>query len=83
MTGIGIFDADLIVVDRSLKAGNGSTVIAAVNGEPFCKPLRLKDDSVILRSENPSYPARYILEGEELMIWGVVRHFVRTYENPV
>ncbi|KPZ18374.1 LexA family protein [Pseudomonas syringae group genomosp. 3] len=82
MTSIGIFDADLIAVDRSLKAGHESIVIAAVNGEQMCKRLRIKGDNVILQSENPNYSARYILEDEELMFWGVVRHGARTFENP-
>ncbi|RMT11230.1 Ultraviolet light resistance protein A [Pseudomonas amygdali pv. lachrymans] len=82
MKGVGIFDGDLIVVDRSLKAGNGSIVIAAVNGEPVCKRLCIQGENVILMSENSGYTPRYILEGEELMIWGVVRHGVRTFENP-
>ncbi|WP_057401441.1 LexA family protein [Pseudomonas amygdali] len=70
MRGIGIFDADLIAVDRSLKAGHKSIVIAAVNGEPMCKRLCIKGDDVSLQSENPSYAARYILKVEELMFGG-------------
>ncbi|AKF45365.1 protein UmuD [Pseudomonas syringae pv. syringae str. B301D-R] len=71
MQGIGIFDGDLIVVDRSLTAVHGSIVIASVNGEPLCKRLTIQGQSVVLISENPGYAPRYILEGEELVIfWG-------------
>ncbi|KPW73563.1 Error-prone repair protein UmuD [Pseudomonas syringae pv. coriandricola] len=79
MQGIGIFDGDLIVVDRSLTAVHGSIVIASVNGEPLCKRLTMQGQNVVLISENPGYAPRYILEGEELVIWGVVKHGVRTF----
>ncbi|WP_050554443.1 LexA family protein [Pseudomonas syringae] len=70
MQGIGIFDGDLIVVDRSLTAVHCSIVIASVNGEPLCKRLTMQGQSVVLISENPRYAPRYILEGEELVIGG-------------
>jgi len=32
-----------------------------------------------LKSENPAYADRYILEGDDLVIWGVVRYSVRDH----
>jgi len=34
---------------------------------------------VILMSENPKYPPRYILESDELSIWGVITGSVRSH----
>jgi DNA polymerase V len=34
---------------------------------------------VILLSENPKYPPRYVLEGDELSIWGVIIGSVRSH----
>ena len=80
MQGAGIFDGDLVLVDRSLEARHGQIVIAAVNGEPLCKRLHRFGGQVALRSENPRYPPRYILEGDELTIWGVVTFSVRSHD---
>jgi DNA polymerase V len=33
MIGAGIFDGDIVIVDRSIKAANGKVVIATLNGE--------------------------------------------------
>ncbi|HGA2315914.1 TPA: LexA family protein [Pseudomonas putida] len=79
MQGSGIFSGDLVIVDRSREAEHGDVVIAALNNEPVCKRLHKRDGVVILKSENPSYPSRYVLEGEELLIWGVVRFSVRDH----
>ena len=35
--------------------------------------------SVVLQSENPKYPDRYVLEGDELTVWGVITYTVRSH----
>lgn len=79
MQGAGIFSGDLLIVDRSKEAEHGDIVIAAVNAEPVCKRLFRRNGMVILQSENPAYPPRHILEGDDLSIWGVVRYSVRDH----
>ncbi len=80
MEGAGIFDGDLMVVDRSREGQPGDIVIAALNSEPLVKRLTYDGKQVVLRAENPRYAPRYILEGDELSIWGVVRFSVRCHE---
>ncbi|MFF7706702.1 translesion error-prone DNA polymerase V autoproteolytic subunit [Pseudomonas sp. NPDC007930] len=80
MQGAGIFDGDLVVVDRSAEPAHGDIVIAAVNGEPLCKRLHRKEGEVALLSENKRFPPRYILDGDELQIWGVVTFSVRSHD---
>lgn len=81
MQGAGIYNGDLVIVDRSAYAEHGDIVIAALNDEPVCKRLYMRDDHVILQSENTRYPARHIMEGDELAIWGVVRYSIRDHEK--
>lgn len=79
MMGAGIYDGDLVIVDRSREPQHGDIVIAGLNGEPVCKRLHHRGRQVILQSENKAYPARYILEGDEMVVWGVVRYSVRDH----
>lgn len=79
MTGVGIFDGDVVVVDKSLDAVSGNVVIGAVNGEPVLKTYIRRGQQVILQSENPKYPPRYILEGDEFDVWGVVTSGLRRF----
>lgn len=81
MIRAGIHDGDLLVVDRSSEAVPGDIIIAAVNGEPTVKRLAKEGDQVVLRAENPKYPPRYILEGDELLVWGVVRYSIRCHDH--
>ena len=73
MTGVGIFDEDILIVSRAITKKIGRIVVADLNGETFVKRLTQQDDQYVLRSENPKYPPRYIMEGDELVAWGVVK----------
>lgn len=79
MQGAGIYSGDIVVVDRGREAEHGDIVIAAINSEPVCKRLHRRDGVVILKSENRAYPPRYVMEGDDLLIWGVVRYSVRDH----
>ena len=81
MEGAGIYNGDLVIVDRSRYAEHGDIVIAALNDEPVCKRLFMRDNHVILQSENSRYPARHVMESDELAIWGVVRYSIRDHEK--
>lgn len=72
MTGAGIFDGDLLVVDRSLEPRQDDVVIAILNDEMLVKRLVRRDGHTILHAENPSYPDFIPQDGEDLVIWGVV-----------
>jgi SOS-response transcriptional repressors (RecA-mediated autopeptidases) len=75
----GFFSGDLAVVDRAIEPGHGHVVVALLNNEPICKRLCLRGKSVVLQSENPKYPDRYVLEGDELTVWGVITYTVRSH----
>ncbi|MBY8973650.1 translesion error-prone DNA polymerase V autoproteolytic subunit [Pseudomonas sp. P867] len=81
MQGSGIFSGDLVIVDRSKTARHGDIVIAALNAECVCKRLSVQGEQVVLMAENPKYPPRYVMEGDELVIWGVVNYSVRDHER--
>ncbi|BDR54467.1 hypothetical protein KIMH_05780 [Bombiscardovia apis] len=72
MIGAGIFDNDLLIVDRSLTPTDGDVVIAILNDELTVKRLRCQGQQTYLHAENPAYPDFHPLEGEELVVWGVV-----------
>lgn len=48
---------------------------------PVGAPLCVRGHQVILLSENPKYPPRYVLEGDELTIWGVITSTVRSHSS--
>ncbi|WGK60486.1 translesion error-prone DNA polymerase V autoproteolytic subunit [Halopseudomonas sp. SMJS2] len=79
MIGVGIFDEDVMVVNRKLDAVSGHIVIAWLNGDVCVKRLKKRGDQFVLESENPKYMPRYIMEGDEFEVWGVVTGSLRRF----
>jgi DNA polymerase V len=72
MQNLGIFDGDLLVVDRAIQARSGCVVIAVLDGEFTVKQLLDTPEGPVLRAAHPDYPDTRILPGQDFTIWGVV-----------
>lgn len=77
MRDAGIYNRDLLVVDRSLKPVDGDVVVVTVDGERSLKRLRLngvgQERQAQFCFENSDFPAYEVSEFSEVEIWGVVR----------
>lgn len=72
MVDAGIYNNDLLIVDRSLTPKENSIVIAAVNGELTVKKLKRVNGKLCLIPENKFYPSIELKDETDLRIWGVV-----------
>ena len=73
MTNVGIYDGDLLIVDRSINPKNSSTVIANVNEELVVKTF--------IKGKNSNYLASgpnkiELSENPNIIIWGVVTYVI-------
>jgi DNA polymerase V len=80
MTGAGIRNGDLLVVDRAREAGDGDIVIAVVDGELTVKRLCRRGGHLRLLPENPCFQPIEFKDGQELVVWGVVTSFIHRFE---
>ncbi len=81
MTGAGIFDGDIAIVDRSLTPKAGDIVVAVLDGELTIKRLTYRSGHVVLKAENPDYPDISIPEEQDLVIWGVVTSTIHEFHS--
>ena len=72
MINAGIYDGDILVVDRALEAENNKVVVANLDGELTVKRLSIKDTRVLLLPDNPKYEPIEIRPLTEFRIMGVV-----------
>ncbi len=72
MTGFGIHDGDLLVVDRSLDPADRSVVIAVIDGEFTVKQLCRLQEGMLLRSGAPGHGDILVGQDQEFVVWGVV-----------
>ena len=76
MINIGIFEGDILIVDRSLQPVNNSIVIGVINGEFTVKRINKSDDKFYLIPENDNFPPIEITENMDFKIWGVVTNAI-------
>lgn len=76
MTGVGIHNGDILVVDRSVEPQDGSVVVAALDGELTVKRYQLRSGYPYLIPESEGYDPIPIHDGQELIVWGVVQHVI-------
>ncbi len=74
MQNAGIYDGDIIVVDKSLRAVHGNIVLALIHGEYTVKRLHFAGKRVFLRPENEQYQPLEIMPEMDFEVWGVVIH---------
>ena len=77
----GIFDGDVILVDRAIKPRHGHIVVAVVDGAFTCKKLWLRGGKLKLMSANPDYPDIVPQEGQTIEVWGIVIASVKRFKT--
>ena len=79
MSNVGIYDGDLLIVDKSLKPKNFSTVIANVHDELVVKSFIKEKNLQFLSSEPKNLNDKVIIgENSEVFIWGVVTYVIHS-----
>lgn len=79
MSGAGINDKDILVIDRSLEPLHGKIIIAALNGELTVKRLVRKEHCCRLVAEHPDYPSIEVTEDLSCVVWGVVTSVIHQF----
>lgn len=78
MKDAGIFDDDVLIVDRSLKLASGKIIVAVLNGELIIRRYHKNFSSSFLVPENSRYKTINLGEFSDFMLWGVVVSLIRT-----
>ena len=77
MRDVGIYDGDLLIVDKSINPKSFSTVIANVNEELVVKTFIKEKELSYLTSGSKSTVDKINLgENQEVIIWGVVTYVI-------
>ena len=79
MMDVGIYDGDLLVVDKSLKPKNFSTVVANVHDELVVKNFVKEKDEQFLTSGSKKIEDKIVINNDsEVFIWGVVTYVIHS-----
>ena len=76
MINNGIYNGDIIIVDRSLTPKTKDIVVAVIDGEFTVKKMYKKNSNIYLNPGNKNYKSIYIDSDMDFQIWGVVTHSI-------
>lgn len=79
MQQAGIFDGDILIVDRSLKLANGKIIVAILNGELLVRRYHQNFSSAFLIPDNERYKPVNLAEFSDFKMWGVVVHSIHSF----
>lgn len=80
MIDAGIFEDDVLVIDRSRVPQIGDIVLAVLDGEFTVKTLGKAKESARLIPANRHYPVIEVKEGQSFEVWGVVTGSMRKFK---
>jgi len=78
MQEAGIFDGDVLIVDRSVKLADGKIIVAVLNGELLVRRFHKNFSSAFLIPENNRYKAINLAEFTDFALWGVVIYSIHS-----
>ncbi len=77
MVNAGIFDGDIVIVDKSVKAVSGKIVIAVLDGEMLIRGYEKTFNKVFLVPETEKLSKLEIQDLSDFRVWGVVVAVIR------
>jgi len=78
MINAGIYNGDIVIVDRSVKPANNKIVIAVIDGEMLIRRYQKTINKLRLVPETPKLSPIEVSEFSDCIIWGVVVCVIRT-----
>lgn len=79
MVEAGIFDNDILVVDRAVKPRHNHIVVAVVDGDFTVKRLYQRAGRIKLKAENPTFADIVPKDGQTIEVWGVVTATIKKF----
>lgn len=79
MKDVGIDDGDLIIIDRSLEPTDGKIAVCYLDGGFTVKRIKIDKDCCWLMPANEDYQPIKVTEENELVIFGIVLHVIKSY----
>lgn len=73
----GIYDGDILVVDRALAAAPQNLIIAEFNGELLARRYLAKGCQVFLGTDDEQHPPYCLRNEDSFAVWGVITSIIR------
>ena len=82
MEGAGIFDGDLLIIDKSMEPREGAIAVCFIDGEFTLKRIHFEKHNgqvtaIWLQPENEQFTPIKVTQDNQFIIWGVVTYTIK------
>lgn len=77
MTGAGIDDGDILVIDRSLEPVHDKIAVCLIDGEFTVKRIKKEGETLFLMPENSNYKPIEVNLHNDFTVWGIVTYVIK------
>lgn len=77
MSGAGILEGDILVIDKSIDAKDDDIAVCFIDGEFTLKRIKKDKNAVWLVPANDKYKPIKVTADNDFLIWGIVTSIVR------
>lgn len=83
MRDAGIYDSDILVVDKSLEPTNNCIAVCYIDGEFTLKRVLInaEERTVVLMPANSNYKPIIVTPDNDFIIWGIVSYVIHKIER--
>ena len=81
MNNAGIYNNDLLIIDRSINPNPGDIVVAILDGEFTLKRLIKENNNYYLKAGKENYPSINLYEYIDIQIWGVAIYSIHELQK--
>tara|TARA_Y100001968_G_scaffold231652_1_gene214411 strand:- start:62 stop:502 length:441 start_codon:yes stop_codon:yes gene_type:complete len=81
MNNAGIYNNDLLLIDRSINPNPGHIVVALLDGEFTLKRLIKEGNNYYLKADKENYPAISLYDYINIQIWGVAIYSIHELQK--
>ena len=79
MIGVGLYDGDLLVIDKSIEPYNAAIAVCFIDGEFTVRRLKMEKNEIILMPENREYKPIKVTQYSDFMVWGIVKYSIKKF----
>ncbi len=73
----GINSGDLLLIDRSIEAGEGTLAVCVIDGDFTLKRLHREGGKLFLMPANPHFSPIEVTSEQNFEVWGVVEYIIK------
>lgn len=77
MQDAGVYDGDILIIDKSLEPHNGDMAVCFIDGEFTIKYIKIEKTVIWLIPANDKYKPIRVTQENDFLIWGIVTYSIK------